>query len=63
MKKLLAFLLIILMLVGFGAGVSAQTPEEEALEAEGRALLMQTMEDLKGDIMRLLTWVVRASCL
>ena len=46
MKKLLAVLLAGLMLIGFGPGASAQTPEE--LEAEGRALLAQTMGDLKG---------------
>jgi len=46
MKKLLAALLAGLMLMGFGAGVNAQTPEE--LQAEGRALLAQTMEDLRG---------------
>jgi len=48
MKKLLALLLVVLMLFGFGAGAAALTPEEE-LEAEGRALLIQTMEDLRGD--------------
>jgi len=74
MKKLLALLLAGLMLMGFGVGVNAETPEEleaeenvsqeiqepeaeefvpqatqEELEAEGRALLAQTMEDFKGD--------------
>lgn len=74
MKRLLALLLAGLMLIGFGVGGSAETPEEleaeeivsqetqepEAeevvpqatqaeLEAEGRALLVQTMEDLRGD--------------
>ena len=47
-KKLLAVLLAGLMLVGFGVGAAALTPEEE-LVAEGRALLMQAMEDLRGD--------------
>ena len=47
MKKLLALLLTGLLLIGFGVGASAETPEE--LEAEGRALLVQTMEDLRGD--------------
>jgi len=46
MKKLLALFLSALMLCGFGAGASAQT--QEALEAEGRALLTQTMRDLRG---------------
>jgi len=57
MKKLLALLLAGLLLIGFGVGGTAQegvakTPEEltqEELEALGRALLIQTMEDLRGD--------------
>ena len=47
MKKLLAAVLAGSMLFGFGVGANAQTPEE--LTAEGRALLTQTMEDLRGD--------------
>jgi len=47
MKKMLAALLAGLMLFGFGVGAGAQTPEE--LHAEGRALLAQTMEDLRRD--------------
>ena len=43
-KKLLAFLLSILVCAGAGAGARAAAPEEEA-----RALLTQTMEDLRGD--------------
>ena len=35
------------MLMGFGTGAGAQTPG--ALEAEGRALLAQAMQDLKGN--------------
>jgi len=46
-KKLLAVLLAGLMLIGFGVGAAAETEEE--LEALGRALLMQTMEDLRGN--------------
>ena len=47
MKKCLAVLLTGLILMGFGTGAAAQTPAE--LEAEGRALLAQTTQDLKGN--------------
>jgi len=45
--KLLAVLLAGLMLIGFGVGAGAETEEER--EARGRALLIQFMEDLRGD--------------
>ena len=48
MKKLLALLLAALILVGFGVGAGAEETQEE-LEAEGRALLMETMEMLRGE--------------
>ena len=48
MKKLLALLLAALLLVGFGVCAGAEQTQEE-LEAEGRTLLMDTMEMLRGD--------------
>ena len=51
-KQFLALLLSAILLFSFGVGANAVTPEDmtpEELEAYGRALLMQTMEDLRGD--------------
>ena len=51
-KKFLALLLAAILLCSFGVGANAAAPEDmtpEELEAYGRALLMQTMEDLRGD--------------
>jgi len=52
MKKLLALLLSVILLCSFGVGAIAVAPNEltpEELNALGRALLIQTMEDLRGD--------------